>query len=190
MKPKAHANRRLSATPWGDGMVILGYVGDHAKDTIAARAGWRLVRLAQIGATYCNVTHVEAHHGGPWYDCTIASSSLRDGGVRTKRGVELEPVNWVAIFVPGLSLADSIAWFAGHDGQGYAKLGATASALWFLPAEKNRKFCNEAVALPHGIVDAHRLTPAGFFAFMTSLDGAQDVTAEFFSPNQHERPNP
>lgn len=161
-------------------MIILGYVGNHRKDGIAARLGWGLVRLGQIGAKFRRVTHVESLLVGPWHNATIASSSLRDGGVRIKRGVRLTPGNWIVIDVPTWDTEAAIDWFAEHEGEPYDWRGAIATALWFLPHRARSWFCNEAVAAPHGVVDGHRLTPAAFVALALSMTGSHDISEEFF----------
>lgn len=162
-------------------MIVLAYIGNHRKDGITARIGWGLVRLAQIGAKYRRVTHVESLLVGPWHSASIASSSLREGGVRIKRDVRLTPGHWIAIDVPAWDTEDAIDWFAEHEGQPYDWRGALATALWFLPHGVRSWFCNEAVAAPHGVVDGHRLTPAAFIALALSMPGSRVITEEFFN---------
>ena len=161
-------------------MIILAYIGNHRKDGTAARIGWALVRLAQIGAKFRRVTHVESLLAGPWHSATIASSSLRDGGVRIKRDVRLTPGHWIAINVPAWDTEDAIDWFEHHQGQRYDWRGALATVFWFLPQSLLEWFCNEAVAAPHGVVDGHRLTPAAFVALALSVPGSRVITEEFF----------
>lgn len=95
-------------------------------------------------------------------------------------GVRLNPDHWLVIDVPGWDLDDAIDWFDAHNGDKYDWRGAMATVLWFLPHSASRYFCNEAVAIPHGVVDAWRLTPAAFIALCMSMPGARDVTAKFF----------
>lgn len=161
-------------------MIVLAYVGDHRKDGLAARIGWALVRLAQIGATWRRVTHVEAVLVGRGRHCTIASASLRDGGVRIKPDADLTPAHWVAIDVPHWSTEAAIDWFTEHGGEPYDWRGALATLFWFLPHSVRSWFCNEAVAAPHGVVDGHRLTPAAFVALVLSMPGSRVITEEFF----------
>lgn len=164
-------------------MIILGYIGKHRKDDIAARAGWALVRLAQVRATYRRVTHVEAVLAGTAAACTIASASLRDKGVRIKT-TDMTAGSWIAIDVPGWSSVATAEWFAEHSGERYDWRGALASVLWFLPHKAAQWFCNESIGAAVGLVDPHRLTPAAFMALAMSLPGSRDVTAEFFKPHQ------
>jgi hypothetical protein len=161
-------------------MIVLAYVGDHRKDGLAARIGWALVRLAQIGATWRRVTHVEAVLVGRGRHCTIASASLRDGGVRIKPDADLTPAHWVAIDVPHWSTEAAIDWFTEHGGEPYDWRGALATLFWFLPHSRSSWFCNEAVAAPHGVVDGHRLTPAAFVALALSMTGSRVITEDFF----------
>ena len=162
-------------------MKVLAFIGQHNKDDITARLGWALVRLAQIGARFRRTTHVEALLHGPWYAATIASSSLRDGGVRVKRDVRLNPAHWMVVDVPAWDVNRAIDWFDIHAGAPYDWRGAVATVFWFLPDSKRSWFCNEAIAAPHGLIDAHRQTPAEFIAHCMSLPGSRDVTTEFFS---------
>jgi hypothetical protein len=162
-------------------MKVLAFVGQHSKDDLTARLGWAIVRLAQLGATYKRSTHVEALLAGPWYSASIGSASLRDGGVRVKRDVRLNPAHWMVIDVPSWDVDKAIDWYSRHHGAPYDWRGAVATIFWFLPQSKTSWFCNEAVAAPFGLIDAHRQTPAAFIATLMSLPGSRDVTAEFFS---------
>ncbi len=162
-------------------MIILAYIGNHRSDGIAARLGWGLVRLAQIGATWRRVTHVEAVLVARGRHCTIASASLRDGGVRIKPDADLTPGHWIAIDVPHWSTEDAIDWFERHQGQRYDWRGALATVLWFLPHGDSRWFCNESIGASQGVLDPHRLTPAAFIALALSMPGARVCTAEFFA---------
>lgn len=160
-------------------MKILGYIGDHQKDGITARLGWALVRLAQVGATYRRVTHTEALLSGSAASATIASSSLRDGGVRVKT-TALNPAHWVVIDVPTWDEVAAASWFEVHAGEPYDRMGAMASVLWFLPHALEAWFCNEAVGAAVGLIDPHGMPPSMFMAIARLQPGARDVTAEFF----------
>ncbi|GLS13606.1 hypothetical protein [Hydrogenophaga electricum] len=169
-------------------MIVLGYIGNHASDDIAARIGWAAVRAAQKGATWRRVTHVEAVLAGTGRHCAIGSSSLRDGGVRIKPDANLTPANWVAVNVPHWDTEAAIDWFTAHSGEPYDTRGALATVLWFLPHHRGSWFCNEAVAAAHGVIDPHRLTPAAFFALALSQPGARICTAEFFAVDEPGAP--
>jgi hypothetical protein len=161
-------------------MKVLAFVGQHNKDDFTARLGWAIVRLAQLGARYKRATHVESLVVGPWYSATIASSSVRDGGVRIKRDVRLDPKNWIVIDMPMWDTEDTIDWHALHDGAEYSWSGSTATIVWFLPHDKERKNCVAAVGEPHGVIDVHRMTTAAFIALCFSM-GGMDITEQFFS---------
>lgn len=165
-------------------MKVLAFIGQHAKDDLTARIGWAIVRLAQVGAVYKRVTHVESLLYGPWHKATIASSSLRDGGVRINRDVRLNPAHWLVIDVPSWDVEKAIDWYDTHQGAKYDWRGAVATIFWFLPDSKRSWFCNEAVAAPHGLIDAKRQTPAEFIATLMSFPGSRDVTSEFFSESE------
>jgi len=152
------------------------YIGDHSKDTGLDRLGCRITRWVQKGPLGI-VTHVEAihaEHGDG--SMTIASASLRDGGVRSK-DVTLTPGNWMIVDVPQWSLQQSQAWFALHAGERYDLRGALATMLpgagvW------NRWFCNEAVGASVGLMQPGTFGPHHFAAIALTL--GTDVTAAFF----------
>ena len=167
-------------------MIILGYVGNHAKDAIPVRLGWAITRLVQTGK-YKRVTHTECVHAGSNYKlCTIASSSARDHGVRAKSDVSLTKGNWIALDVPDFDAEKSKAWFSAYDGFGYDWLGAAGTRLHFLQGwhySLNRFFCNETTlkALPIPFyARADELTPSECFELLVSGFGALDVTDKFF----------
>lgn len=162
-------------------MKVLAFIGQHSKDGPFARLFWSVVRFFQMGATYSRVTHAEALLYGTWDRAAIASASMRDGGVRTKRDVRLNPTHWLVLDVPAWEVDKAIDWFNQHDGASYDWRGALATVLWFLPHSEKSWFCNEAIAAPFGVVDAQRQMPSSFIALCMSLPGSRDVTAEFFS---------
>ena len=106
-------------------MKVALYVGSHAKDALTVRAGWWLTRLVQRGPNKM-VTHCEAIHGGTAQACTIASASVRDGGVRVKT-VALTPSDWLIFDVPMFQTERSMNWFNQHAGERYSMLGAAAT---------------------------------------------------------------
>ena len=167
-------------------MKVLAFTGRHHKDDWTARLGWSVVRLAQIGARFKRVTHVESLLEGPWFDATIGSSTLRktpEGktGVRTLKNVRLNPDHWMVIDVPQWDVDEAQEWHESHNGSPYAWLGSLATIVWFLPQIKGQENCVMAVGKPHGVIDVHRMTTAELIAHCMSLQGARDVTAEFFS---------
>jgi hypothetical protein len=152
------------------------FVGDHAADGLAAHLGWWLTRKLQKGM-YAGVTHCEAihrEHGDG--TVTIASASLRDGGVRSKRAM-LNPAHWLIVDVPQWPVALSVAFLAITDGKPYDWRGAIATCLPGSP-ESGAYFCNEWVAQPF-VRAAATFGPHHFAAIAMSL--GRDVTAEFFN---------
>ena len=160
-------------------MIVLGYVGDHAKDTLLVRLGWWLTRLSQSGP-YKRVTHTEAVLKGTNYKvCTIASSSARDGGVRAKQDVTLTKGNWIAIDVPVWDVWLAAAWFFKHAGAKYDWFGAVATRIFWLRGIAGRYFCNQSTGEPF-IKTAGQFPPCQFVAIALSMPGARICTDEFF----------
>lgn len=158
-------------------MLVAHYVGDHAKDALSVRLGWAATRMVQKGR-FGIVTHCEAvlHSYGQGV-ADIASSSLRDGGVRIKERVRLDPTHWLIADVPMWSAALSEDWFGEHDGELYDWRGAWATVM---PGHhrSGERFCNEAVGASVGLLEPHTFTPAQFAAICFTL--GRDVTAQFF----------
>ncbi len=157
-------------------MLVAHYVGAHRGDTLLTRLGWAVVRLVQRGP-WRRVTHVEAihevHDDGT---VTIASSSLRDGGVRDKR-VRLTPGHWLIVDVPQWSVRDSLRLLAESRGMPYDWRGAAATVL---PLRQSRRgyFCTEWVGRPF-LQASHLFGPAQLAAITLSL--GEDVTERFFA---------
>lgn len=157
-------------------MLIAHYIGDHKNDTLLVRAGWYLTRLVQKGE-YKHVTHCEAiHREHSDGSVTIASSSLRDNGVRSKR-VKLNPAHWMIVDVPQWDVRQSIKFFKEHDDVLYDIRGALATVL---PGreDSSRMFCNESVGASVGLKTPHCFQPAQFAAISLSI--GYDVTENFF----------
>lgn len=128
-------------------MLTAHYIGRHTGDTLSVRAGWGVVRAVQRGP-WRRATHVEAIHAV--HDdgtVTIASSSLREGGVRSKR-TKLTAGNWLVVDVPQWDVADSIALLDQTRGAPYDTLGAVATVLP-LRQRAEQWFCTEWVAAPY-----------------------------------------
>lgn len=158
-------------------MLIAHYIGNHDKDDVLTRIGWAATRLVQRGR-YSAVTHCEAiHRIGMNNLVTIASASLRDGGVRVKHNIQLTQGKWLIIDVPQFSVDLSIEWFAQHIGQPYDLRGALATVL---PGTglSDHWFCNETVAASVDFKDPQIFGPAQFASITASI--GTDVTQEFF----------
>lgn len=157
-------------------MKIAFYIGDHSRDTLAVRLGWALTRLGQKGP-YAVVTHVEAIHE-EYSDGTvlIASSSVRDEGVRVKR-TALTAGHWRIVDVPGWDVALSKQLFLKTQGAAYDWRGAAATLLPGSP-DPARWFCNKWVTHPYLQASA-TFTPSQCFA--VALSFGAEVTTEFFN---------
>lgn len=161
-------------------MRVAHYVGNHHNDRALVRAGWWATRLVQKGP-FSGTTHAEAihaeHSDG---SVTIASSSLRDGGVRDKR-VRLNPEHWHIVDVPSWDVRQSIDLLAKTRGAKYDLRGAIATA--FLGSEDStRWFCNEFVGYPFLRASA-TFGPHQFHAITLSI--GKSITQDFF----HDRHN-
>ena len=139
-------------------MLIAHYIGP-PKSGIAASAGWHLTVLAQKAPfDYC--THTEAIHAvhGDG-SVTIASSSIADRGVRTKR-TKLTLEHWIITDVPQWDVSKSTQYFAQalENHVQYDFMGALATML---PGhhDGNKVFCTEAVLAPF-VQAPHYYTPA------------------------------
>ena len=160
-------------------MIILGYIGDHKKDTIPVRIGWWLTRWVQSGP-YKQVTHTESVLSGLNYKlCTIASSSARDGGVRIKENISLTKGHWIAVDVPTWDVWLAADWFAKQSGCKYDWFGAIGSIVFFIRGSAGKWFCNEATGAPF-IQTPEQYPPSKFWALALSMPGARDVTTDFF----------
>ena len=157
-------------------MKLAFYIGNHAEDDLPTRAGWWITRAVQKGP-YSGVTHVEAIHAEHADGTvTIASSSVRDGGVRAKR-VALNPAHWMIVDVPFWDVQRSRNLLTQTKGAPYDWRGAIATA--FLGSQDStRYFCNEWVGQPFLKAPA-TFSPSTFAAVCLSM--GRDVTDLFFS---------
>lgn len=164
-------------------MIHLVYVGNHKNDSLSVRLGWRITRLAQSGE-YRRVTHTECVLAGNHYtNCTIASASLRDGGIRIKQNVALTHGNWMAFDVPSHNEMTASNWFQVHLGEKYNMLGAIATkiaGLRWLALKLGGWFCNWACLESCGVLWAHKETPSQSIERLVKDHGAIDVTDIFF----------
>jgi len=157
-------------------MFVACFIGDHSKDTPLVRLGWWATRLVQKGE-YWRVTHVEAilkEHDNGTVD--IGSSSLREGGVRIKKNVRLNPDHWI-IFQTPWNKQTACQWFKEHQGAPYNTLGAFATAIPAQLSQGGQYFCNQAVGAPF-LKDAHIFGPSQFAAILATI--GYDVTEDFF----------
>lgn len=154
-------------------MIILGYVGDHAQDSLAMRLGWAATRLVQRGE-FARVTHVEGYYGADDQGRSIiASASLRDGGVRVKPA-SLTREHWLAAEVPCWDAKRSLAFILPHVGEKYDTRGALAT-VFLSGQDADRWFCNEIVGASVGLISPDIFGPAQFMALALSMPGARLV---------------
>ena len=157
-------------------MLIAHYIGP-PKPGIAARLGHWLIRTGQK-SPYGDCTHTEAIHA--LHDdgtVTIASSSIADKGVRTKR-TRLNAAHWIVTDVEAWDALRSVDFFARAVARRtqYDTWGAAATLL---PGKQraDRMFCTEAVLCPF-IPAPHYFSPATGLALCLGL--GRDVTGHFF----------
>lgn len=156
-------------------MKVALYTGNHDSDSLSVRAGWWITRKVQKGP-FSDTTHVEAiHNEYPDGSVNIASSSLRDGGVRAKR-VLLTPGFWSIVDVPLWDVQQSINLLHVTQGCKYDLRGAIATAFIGSP-QAGRYFCNQWVGFPYLQASA-TFGPHQFHAICLTL--GIDVTEEFF----------
>lgn len=156
-------------------MKVALYTGDHVSDSLSVRAGWWITKKVQKGI-YSGTTHVEAIHR-EYSDGTvaIASSSLRDGGVRSK-DTWLNPLHWKVIDIEMWDVQKSFDLLRLTEGCKYDLRGAIATAFIGSP-QAGRYFCNQWVGLPYLQASA-TFGPNHFHAICLSL--GKDITKEFF----------
>ena len=139
-------------------MLIAHYTGDHAGERWTTRAGVVLTRLGQKGPL-SHITHTEAlHEQHSDGSVTIASASMRDGGVRSKR-VTLSPSNWIITDVWQWDVAQSVLVLPGRSSD-------------------TAYFCNRWVGQPY-LKASGSFGPHHFAAICLSI--GQDVTTDFFN---------
>lgn len=161
-------------------MKVAMFIGNHAGDTLLVRAGCWLTRRVQKGP-YATTTHVEAIHAEHADgSVTIASSSIRDGGVRDKR-VWLNPLHWRVIDVPYWDVRRSIEHLSRTRGEKYDKRGAIAT-VFIGSQDPGQWFCNEHVGYPF-LKAAATFSPSTFHAVCLSF--GKDITDEFFKVRQY-----
>lgn len=154
-------------------MIVLGYVGDHAQDTLLTRAGWAITRVAQRGV-FEAVTHVEACFGVNSAKLAhIGSASLRDGGVRVKHAWLTEG-HWIAINVPTWNTDASRQFIEARIGDKYDTRGALATVL-LGGQDGARWFCNEIVGASVGLVSPEIFGPAQFMSIALSMPDAHVI---------------
>lgn len=128
----------------------------------STRPGWagiynRLVRWWERG----QYSHCELMFS----DGMAASSSYMDGGVRLKR-IDFNPDNWDFIALPDELELRARSWFENHLDCKYDIIGNVRFIADFMPDDKNKWFCSEAMAEAIGIPESWRYGPNGLSAVL------------------------
>ncbi len=100
-------------------------------------------------------------------DSQSASASFMDGGVRFKQ-IDFDPDRWDVIELPAELEAAARRWFTYHEGAKYDIIGNVRFVACFLPDDKNKWFCSEAIGAALGVVEPWRLGPNGLAAILES----------------------
>lgn len=85
------------------------------------------------------------------------SSSNRDGGVRGKR-IDLTSGKWDLYPIQADERA-AVEWFRFHKGAKYDWMGVLRFVLPFIPKQRKRWFCSEAIAAAIGLHTPECFTP-------------------------------
>lgn len=104
--------------------------------------------------TWSRWSHAELVIDGVCY-----SSSARDGGVRSKR-IDLTSGRWdvVDLHIAEDQAERALSWFMVNLGDQYDWAGIWRFVVPFLPQNKRRWFCFEAIGSALGFAGAHKLT--------------------------------
>lgn len=109
--------------------------------------------LTVAGGRWCPYSHAELVIDGRCY-----SSSVRDGGVRSKT-IDLATGRWNVIDAPGVDADAALRRFAEREGLGYDWPGALRWGLPFLSQRPRADYCFEIVAYMLGLADPSRWSP-------------------------------
>lgn len=101
-------------------------------------------------------------------DGVSASASFLDGGVRFKH-IEFSEARWDAVALDGRMEEAAREWFEEHAGAKYDLLGNLRFFFGFLPDNKNRWFCSEAIAAALGKSEPWRYGPNGLIASLRDM---------------------
>lgn len=102
---------------------------------------------------WCPYSHAELVIDGRCY-----SSSVRDGGVRSK-AIALDPARWRVIDLPRADADAALRRFAQREGLGYDWPGALRWGLPFLKQRPRADYCFEVVAYMLGLPAPERWHP-------------------------------
>jgi hypothetical protein len=96
-------------------------------------------------------------------DGRSASASYMDGGVRFKNDIDFNPEKWDFIELPDSFEKAALKWFEDHEHAKYDLLGNLHFVIGFVPDDKWKFFCSEAVAAALGIENAWRYDPGDLY---------------------------
>ena len=113
----------------------------------------------------CLVTSSKYSHCELVIDGLCYTSSVNDGGVRSKR-INLDSGHWDVVDVAG-DKAAAKAWFDARIGRAYDWVGVARFLLPFMSNNKDQWFCSEAVSEAMGYPDPGRCTPEILHAAIT-----------------------
>lgn len=171
-------------------MLTAWYIGDHSKDGFMARLGYALIRLGQIGQKYGRATHCEGIVVGPWWSCTIAGASRRDGAQVRFKTVDLTPGHWVILDVPQWDVVAFTAEAEKLAGTPYSDIGAASSASMLVGAfvrmagvrvAELGQWCSRFLPQCNKVQGAEDMSVSEAMTLALALPGTRDVTADFFS---------
>ena len=100
-------------------------------------------------------------------DGLCGSSSFMDGGVRFKT-IDFNLDKWDIVEISNKYETDATIWFATHQGDKYDIMGNIHLVVGAVGDDKNKWFCNEAVAAALGIIEPWRFDPNSFSALVNS----------------------
>ena len=93
------------------------------------------------------------------------SSSMRDGGVRSKR-ILLDAASWDVVLVDA-DVAAAWAWAAEHAHEGYDTLGLVGFVWRPEAGDRSKWFCSEAVGAMLGYPQSWRFDPCALHAILS-----------------------
>lgn len=132
--------------------------------------GDKLIRLW----TRSKYSHVELVIDNVWM-----SSSMRDGGVRSRKGLVAKSDHWDYLEID-CDADFALKMFESKKGHKYDYLGIALTQ--FMPLnihDKIKEFCSEIVSLMLKVEDAHRYSPEDLYTLFTT--GKKVSRFRFFS---------
>jgi hypothetical protein len=119
------------------------YKGTRRENPKAQWWDWLVCWWTKGRFSHCEIVIPGTRTGGR---VTCASSSNRDGGVRTKR-ITLTTGRWVMVAMPHYENPAAIDWFDQHEDARYDWLGILGFVFPWIKDNPRRFYCSEACAL-------------------------------------------